>query len=179
MTQPTGTIGRTTWVAAILASCAVNAGSVTASPSAGAVQLHNVEFDQSGAVTLHWNGQSGRTYVIEETTNPKLGWEKNLSKVVGSSYGSASTILPLPWNLGSKTLLFRVRELELAEEEISMKSVDSKLATDADALKNDSRSNALSATNMDPKHIVGLSTAKGGSNPVTAVPDIVGPSGSS
>ena len=70
MMHPTETIGRTIWVAAILASCAVNAGSLTGTLSEGRVQLRNVEFDQSGAVTLLWSGQTGKTYVIEETTNP-------------------------------------------------------------------------------------------------------------
>jgi hypothetical protein len=177
MMHPTETIGRTTWVAAILASCAVNAGSLTGTLSEGRVQLRNVEFDQSGAVTLLWSGQTGKTYVIEETTNPELGWEENLSKVAGSSYGSATTILPLPGNLGARTLLFRVREI--AEEDLSRKSEDSKRATDGDALKKDTgtKSATYSATNIDPKHIVGLSTAKGGSNSFAVVPLTGAPSG--
>ena len=97
--------------------------------------------------------------------------------MAGSSYGSATTILPLPGNLGARTLLFRVREL--AEEDLSRKSEDSKRATDGDALKKDTgtKSATYSATNIDPKHIVGLSTAKGGSNSFAVVPLTGAPSG--
>lgn len=113
MIQANGTIGRATWAAVIVATCSVHAGSSLELPQAGVVPLRSIQHDaKAGTVTLSWESEPGKRYVIEESANPELGWEENITNISEYSRHPIMTVLPLPGHLGAKTLLFRVREVE-------------------------------------------------------------------
>lgn len=125
MIQPNGTIGRSIWGAVMLATCSVHAESYRGL-NPGVVQLRDIRHDaKAGTITLSWTSEPGKRYVIEETTNPQLGWEANLSEVGGISRSPQMTVLPLPGNLGAKTLLFRVREMAPKSEDAKPSSESS------------------------------------------------------
>ena len=80
------------------------------------VDLRGIAFDpNSGLVTLRWRSQLGKTYTIEETTNPELGWEQNVRGISGISGETTLTVLPRAASYGAKNMLFRIRELSETE----------------------------------------------------------------
>ena len=112
MIRSTRNTSKAALVAAILTSCTVGAGSLR-DPDAGAIQLRKIEVDSgSGQVTLRWTSQEGKTYTIEETSNPEFGWQASARNVSGDPRLTTWSVLPQPANYGAQAMLFRVRETD-------------------------------------------------------------------
>lgn len=117
MIRPSRTTRRISLAIAILTSCAVDAGNLT-NPDSEVIQMHKIEVDPAnGLVTLRWNSQIGSTYAIEETTNPKFGWQESVRNVSGGPLETSFTILPQRSNYRAKMTLFRVRKMEESENQ--------------------------------------------------------------
>lgn len=116
MMRSTRTTRRTLLAIAILSSCAFGAGTVT-NPNAEVIEIRKIEVDPlTGLVTLRWSSQAGSTYAIEETANPKFGWQERVNKVSGDPLETTFSLLPQASNYGAKTMLFRVRKMEKSED---------------------------------------------------------------
>ena len=59
-------------VGAVVASCLASMGSIGSAP-APPIPLNEIHVDpQTGLVSLSWDSQRGRSYLIEESPNPSL-----------------------------------------------------------------------------------------------------------
>ena len=117
MIRPSRTTHRISLAVAILTSCAVDAGNLT-NPDSEVIQMHKIEVDPAnGLVTLRWSSQIGSTYAIEETSNPKFGWQESVRNVSGGPLETSFTILPQRSKYGAKMTLFRVRKMEESVDE--------------------------------------------------------------